>query len=69
MDCKLLSIVCAAALSAGSLCAGAEAQDDVVFRDCPKCEMQIRISDDAKTAFVNLSRLDGADRETRAALL
>ena len=47
MDCKLLSIVCAAALSAGSLCAGAEAQDDVVFRDCPKCEMCARISADA----------------------
>ena len=38
----------------------------VVFRDCPKCEMQIRISDDAKTAFVNLSRLEGVDREVRA---
>jgi hypothetical protein len=61
-----MKVVCLAVVSFIASSA-AEAQDDVVFRDCPKCEMQIRISDDAKTAFVNLSRLDGADRETRAA--
>ena len=55
------------ASAASALGAGGEAQGDVVFRDCPKCEMQIRISGDAKTAFVNLSRLGGVDREVRAA--
>ena len=61
-----MKVVC---LAVGSFIASsaAEAQGEVVFRDCPKCSMQIRIADDAKTAFVNLSRLDGADRETRAA--
>ena len=61
-----MKVVCLAVVSFIASSA-AEAQGEVVFRDCPKCSMQIRISDDAKTAFVNLSRLDGADRETRAA--
>ena len=55
MDSRIVPVVCVAALAAGSLCAAAEAQGDVVFRDCPKCKMLIRISDDAKTAFVNES--------------
>ena len=61
-----MKVVCLAVVSFIATSA-AEAQGEVVFRDCPKCSMQIRIADDAKTAFVNLSRLDGADRETRAA--
>ena len=39
----------------------------VEFRECPKCDKQIRISPDAKTAYVNLSRLDGASKKARAA--
>ena len=39
----------------------------VEFRDCPKCDKEIRVSPDAKKAFVNLSWLDGATRESRAA--
>ena len=39
----------------------------VEFIECPKCEKQIRISPDAKTAYVNLSRLDGVSKEVRAA--
>lgn len=43
----------------GAFAASAE-EGGVVFRDCPKCDRQIRISKDCRTAFVNLSRLDGA---------
>jgi len=35
---------------------------DVEFRDCPKCTKRIRIDLDAGKAYVNLSRLEGADR-------
>ena len=37
----------------------------VEFRDCPKCDKEIRVSPDARKAFVNLSRMDGATRELR----
>lgn len=35
--------------------------------ECPKCDKRIRVSPDAKTAYVNLSRLDGATKESRTA--
>ena len=38
------------------------ASADVEFRDCPKCTKRIRIDLDAGKAYVNLSRLEGADR-------
>ena len=50
----------------GAFAASAE-EGGVVFRDCPKCDRQIRISKDCRTAFVNLSRLDGVAKEVRAA--
>ena len=39
---------------------------NVEFRDCPKCAKRIRIDLDAGKAYVNLSRLEGADREAVA---
>ena len=39
----------------------------VEFRDCPKCDKEIRVAPGAKKAFVNLSRLNGATRESRVA--
>ncbi len=40
---------------------------EIEFVECPKCDRQIRVSPDAKKAYVNLSRLDGATKEARAA--
>ena len=40
---------------------------DVVFRECLKCDRRIRIDRTAKRAFVNVSRLGGAEREAVAA--
>jgi len=64
------SLLCGvrAVLSAAAIAVPfAHVQGAVEFRDCPKCSMQIRISGDSQTAFVNLSRLDGVDREVRVA--
>jgi len=49
-----------------SACAGA-ADSRVEFRDCPKCDKRIRIDLAAGRAYVNLSRLEGADRDAVAA--
>ena len=35
----------------------------VEYRDCPKCDKRIRVDLAAGKAYVNLSRLEGADRE------
>ena len=56
---------CAIAVSL-ALSAGA-ADPRVEFRDCPKCDKRIRIDLAAGKAYVNLSRLEGADREAVAA--
>ena len=40
---------------------------EIEFVECPKCDRRIRVSPDAKKAYVNLSRLDGATKEARAA--
>ena len=40
------------------------ADSRVEFRECPKCDKRIRIDLAANKAYVNLSRLEGADRET-----
>ena len=58
---KKLFIACAV-----SACAGA-ADSRVEFRDCPKCDTRIRIDLAAGKAYVNLSRLEGADRDSVAA--
>ena len=42
------------------------ADSRVEFRDCPKCDKRIRIDLAANKAYVNLSRLDGADRNAVA---
>ena len=34
----------------------------VKFASCQKCRKRIRVADDYKSVFVNLSRLDGADK-------
>ena len=39
----------------------------VTFVECPKCDKRIRISDDGREAFVNMSRIDAAQRGAMAA--
>ena len=39
----------------------------VEYRDCPKCDKRIRVDLTAGKAYVNLSRLEGADKEVVAA--
>ena len=39
----------------------------VEYRECPKCDKRIRIDLAANKAYVNLSRLEGADKEAVAA--
>ena len=39
----------------------------VEYRDCPKCDKRIRVDLAAGKAYVNLSRLEGADKEIVAA--
>ena len=39
----------------------------VEYRECPKCDKRIRIDLAANKAYVNLSRIEGADREAVAA--
>ncbi|MBR2938964.1 MAG: hypothetical protein IKC15_03770 [Kiritimatiellae bacterium] len=39
----------------------------VRFRDCPTCEMRMRVSPEASIAFVNTSRVGAADRPAVAA--
>ena len=39
----------------------------VEYRDCPKCDKRIRVDLAAGKAYVNLSRLEGADKEVVAA--
>ena len=56
---------CAAAAAAAFMAFNGFA--GVEFRECPKCDRRIRVSPDAKTAYVNLSRLDGASKKARAA--
>ena len=56
---------CAAAAAAAFMAFNGFA--GVEFRECPKCDRRIRVSPDAKTAYVNLSRLDGVSKKARAA--
>ena len=41
----------------------------VEYRECPKCDKRIKIDLAANKAYVNLCRLEGADREAVAAPL
>lgn len=63
-----------AAGAAAQAAIGAEAAAEVSrsdgrveFRDCPKCDKRIRVDLAAGKAYVNLSRLEGLDREVAAA--
>ena len=60
-------IAFAAAAAAALSGAGASEPSDIKFVECPKCDKLIRVSPDAKTACVNLSRLDGVPKEVRVA--
>ena len=55
-----------ATLFAASSWAG-PADSRVTFRECPKCDKRIRIDLAANRAYVNLSRLEGADTNAVAA--
>ena len=39
---------------------------NVEFRECPKCDKRIKIDLKAKKAYVNLSKLEGSDKESLA---
>ncbi len=54
------------ALCLVTLSAGAKDAGKVEFRECPKCDKRIRIALDEGKAYVNLSRLEGADKEAVA---
>ena len=47
--------------------AAGPADPRVEFRECPKCDKRIRVDLAAGKAYVNLSRLEGADRDEVAA--
>ena len=57
------------AVFAAALGATATALAAVNFVECPKCDKRIRISEDGREAFVNMSRIDQArksDMKARA---
>ena len=54
-------------MAIGLLLGGASLLAAVSFVECPKCEKRIRIADDGRTAFVNLSRIDASERDAMAA--
>ena len=63
---KTRIVAAAAALAvlspSASFCAGGR----VEYRDCPKCDKRIRVDLAAGKAYVNLSRLEGADKDAVA---
>lgn len=59
---KFIAATSAAAISLAAQCANSR----VEFRECPKCEFRIKIADDCKKAYVNLSKLDGIPKEKMA---
>ena len=56
-----------AAFSSDDVSEVSRADRRVEYRDCPKCDKRIRIDLAADKAYVNLSRLEGADKEVVAA--
>ena len=62
---KKRSIGMAAAVVAFSSVAAVDSR--VEFRECPKCDKRIKIDRAANKAYVNLSRLEGAERDAVAA--
>ena len=73
LACALLCLVAAVAMAVADsgLDGGAaelrEGAFRVRFRDCPTCEMRMRVSPEASIAFVNTSRVGAADRSAVAA--
>ena len=66
-DAAMFAVTCVTVVSL-VLSAGADAVDSrVAFRECPKCDKRIRIDLAANKAYVNLSRLEGADKTMIAA--
>ena len=64
---KTRIVAAAAALAVLSPSASFCADRRVEYRDCPKCDKRIRVDLAAGKAYVNLSRLAGADKEVVAA--
>ena len=60
---RLLSLVASALVGAGAGFSFAAEPGAVNLVDCPKCEKRIRISDDGREVFVNLSRIDPARQD------
>ncbi len=52
---------------AASALAALSASAEIKFMQCPKCDKLIRVSSDAKTAYVNECRLGDESKEARAA--
>ena len=61
------AVTCVMAVSLGLSALAGATDSRVEFRDCPKCDKRVRIDLAAGKAYVNLSRLEGADREAVAA--
>ena len=59
--------VCAVVASLVAVSLAESADSRVEFRECPKCDKRIRIDLSANKAYVNLSRLEGADKDEIAA--
>ena len=60
------AVTCVMAVSLGLSALAGATDSRVEFRDCPKCDKRVRIDLAAGKAYVNLSRLEGADREAVA---
>ena len=59
-------VACVTTVSLALSARAGEVDSRVEFRECPKCDKRIRIDLAANKAYVNLSRLEGADRNTIA---
>lgn len=62
---KIFTFECLAATLVGSVVLAGESS--VSFVECPKCEKRIRVAEDGQSAFVNLSRIDPAEKAAMAA--
>jgi len=58
---------CAVSLALASASLAGNVDSRVEFRECPKCDKRIKIDLAANKAYVNLSRMEGADKNDVAA--
>ena len=58
---------CAVSLALASASWAGNVDPRVEFRECPKCDKRIKIDLAANKAYVNLSRMEGADKDAVAA--